>query len=203
MSLWIFLTLPLIGGIIGWATNWLAVRMIFRPRRPVRVLGLTFQGLLPRRRSDLAKSVAETVERDLISVEDVQRVVHDMVQGERVRTLLHERIDRLVAQQIEKLGPMVKMFVPGDLVATLKAKVEEEVLLFIENMSGELRQGISDRLDVHEMVRARIEGYDLDRLERIVNRIAAQELRHIEVLGGVLGVLIGLVEAGVLHLTGT
>lgn len=199
MSPWIFVTLPLIGGLIGWATNWVAVRMIFRPRRPVRLLGFTFQGLLPRRRSDLARSVADTVERDLISVDDVQQVVHGMVKGERVRALLHERVDRLVAQQIEKLGPMVKMFVPGDLVSSLKAKVEEEVILFIESMSGELRQGIAEQLDVHEMVRSRIEGYDLDRLEQIVNRIASQELRHIEVLGGVLGVLIGLVEAIVLR----
>ncbi|MGE3163540.1 MAG: DUF445 domain-containing protein [Planctomycetota bacterium] len=199
MSPWIFVTLPLIGGLIGWATNWVAVRMIFRPRRPVRLLGFAFQGLLPRRRSDLARSVADTVERDLISVDDVQQVVHGMVKGERVRALLHERVDRLVAQQIEKLGPMVKMFVPGDLVSSLKAKVEEEVILFIESMSGELRQGIAEQLDVHEMVRSRIEGYDLDRLEQIVNRIASQELRHIEVLGGVLGVLIGLVEAIVLR----
>lgn len=199
MNLWLFLALPVIGAAIGWCTNWLAVKMIFRPRKPVRVLGITFQGLLPRRRQDLARNVAETVERDLLSIDDVQRVVTHMVQGERVRQLLHERIDALIGEQLEKLGPMVKMFVSGELIDSLKEKVETEVLKFIENMSGEIRTGIAEKLDVHEMVRSRIEAYDMQHLEQIVNRIAARELRHIEVLGAFLGFGIGLAEATLIY----
>jgi len=67
-------------------------------------------------------------------------------------------------------------------------------------MGDELHRGLGEHLDIHAMVRERIEGFDLDRLEEIVHSIAKRELRHIEILGGFLGALIGLVQAGLLHL---
>ena len=77
----------------------------------------------------------------------------------------------------------------------MKQKIEDEVLKFVEGMSGEIKNGIAEHLDIHEMVKSRIEGFDMERLEEIVFRIAAKELKHIEILGGVLGFLVGLFEA--------
>ncbi|MFQ5655538.1 MAG: DUF445 domain-containing protein, partial [Planctomycetota bacterium] len=77
-----FILLPVIGALIGWCTNWLAVKMIFRPRRPRSMLGFRIEGLLPRRRSDLARSVARTVEQDLLSVDEIQDLVKKLAEGE-------------------------------------------------------------------------------------------------------------------------
>ncbi|MEM7166727.1 MAG: DUF445 family protein [Planctomycetota bacterium] len=191
----IYIVLPLIGALIGWCTNWLAVKMIFRPRVERSFLGIRVQGLLPKRRGALAENVAGTVERNFISVEDIQQVVTGMVKGEKVRALLHERIDALIAEQMQRFGTMVKMFISDDLIAQLKTKIEDEVLTFVEGMSGEIQNGIAEHLDIHELVKSRIESFDMQRLEDIVFKIAAKELRHIEVLGGVLGFVVGLVEA--------
>lgn len=195
---WTFLAFPAIGALIGWCTNWLAVKMIFRPRRARHILGLRVQGLLPRRQGDLAENVAQTVEKDLISVEVIQEAVQDLVQGERVRRLLHERIDSLIEEQLASFGPMMKMFVSADVVAKIKTKIEEEVLTFVGTLSRELHADLEQHLDIHGMVKSKIEGFDLDRLEGIVFRIAAKEFRHIEVLGGVLGFLVGTAQAGLL-----
>ena len=201
MSVWQMLIIfPLIGAVIGWCTNWLAVKMIFRPREPMRLPGLTLHGLLPRRRKELAQNVAETVERDLLSVDMIQNLVRKLVEGDEIRTLLQERIDTLVSEQMDQLGPMVRNFVPKDLVEKLKSRIETEILSFIGGMAETLHRGIESNLDIREMVRTRIEGFDLDRLEEIVFRIAAKELRHIEILGGILGFVVGLAEVGILQL---
>ncbi|MFQ5655055.1 MAG: DUF445 domain-containing protein, partial [Planctomycetota bacterium] len=146
-------------------------------------------------RSDLARSVARTVEQDLLSVDEIQDLVKKLAEGEGVRRLLHERVDLLINEQLGALGPMVKVLVSEELLRKIKARIEEEILRFIGGLSAELHGGIAERLDIHEMVRERIEGFDLMRLEEIVFRIAARELRHIEVLGGVLGFVVGIVEA--------
>lgn len=197
-SPWLLASFPFIGAAIGWCTNWLAVKMIFRPREPVSILGFKVQGLLPRRRADLARNVAETVERDLLSVETIQKLVKGLAEGDQVRSLLHSRLDDLISQQLEKLGPIVKKFISDDLVDKIKKRVEDEVLLFIAGMSEELHKGIEENLDIRDMVRSRIEGFDLVKLEEIVFRIAAKELRHIEILGAVLGFTVGLVQVLIL-----
>ena len=201
-STWVWLAFPLIGALIGWGTNWLAVKMIFRPHRPRYVLGIRLEGVIPRRRKELAQSVAETVERDLLSPEQIHDLVLSVVEGENVRALLHERIDKLIDEQVAKLGSIVQTFLPKDLVPKLKETLEAEVLQFLEGLSGEVRGEMSERLDIRAMVHERIEGFDVEQLEAIVLRIASKELRHIELLGAVLGGAIGVVQAGLVTLFG-
>ena len=68
---------PLVGAAIGWVTNFLAVKMLFRPRRPVRILGLTVQGLVPKRRRELAASIADTNQTHLVTGEELRAALSD------------------------------------------------------------------------------------------------------------------------------
>ena len=198
MSLTPWLLFPTVGAAIGYSTNWLAVKMLFRPRKPRRILGTEVQGVIPRRQSDLAASVARTVEEELLSKDDIQKLVTSIAESDRVRDLLHQRVDKLITDQLNSFGPLVRTFVSNDIIDSLKSKIEVEIMRFIGNMREELHHGLGEHLDIHEMVQQRIESFDLDRLEEIVFRIAKKELRHIEILGGVLGAAIGLVQAGLL-----
>ena len=58
--MWKYIATPLIGAVIGYVTNWIAVKMLFRPRKEVRVFGkrLPFTpGVIPRGQARLAKAV--------------------------------------------------------------------------------------------------------------------------------------------------
>jgi len=61
-----------VGGIIGYVTNWLAIKMLFRPLTEKRFLGMRIPftpGILPRERHALALSLGEVVSRDLLTEE--------------------------------------------------------------------------------------------------------------------------------------
>src|SRR5690606_33332956 len=66
---WVMWLSPFVGGAIGWFTNWLAIYMLFRPRRPWSIPFFRLQGLLPRRQRDLARSVGEVVQTQLMPVD--------------------------------------------------------------------------------------------------------------------------------------
>jgi uncharacterized membrane protein YheB (UPF0754 family) len=57
----------------GYGAAWLAVRMLFRPHKPVRLLGLTVwpQGMIPRHRERLAQTIGNAVGNELVSQETV------------------------------------------------------------------------------------------------------------------------------------
>ncbi|HIA27379.1 MAG TPA: DUF445 family protein [Planctomycetes bacterium] len=202
MEPWIWIVFPVVGGLIGYFTNWLAVKMLFRPRRPIRLLGWKLQGVVPRRQGDLARKVARTVEKDLISVDEIQALVRDLANSERVHNLLRERIDRQIAEQLERFGPIVAALLPDDFIDKMKARIEREVFDFVEGLGEELHGELGNHLDVESMVYKRIESFDVGRLERIVHEIARKELRHIEILGGILGAAIGLVQAAIVNYFG-
>ncbi len=61
-------TLPFIAAFIGWFTNYLAVKMLFHPRKPIRFLGMTIQGIFPKRQELFAQKLGVLVSKELISI---------------------------------------------------------------------------------------------------------------------------------------
>ncbi|MGE4633557.1 MAG: DUF445 family protein [Planctomycetota bacterium] len=191
---------PLVGALIGWATNWLAVKMLFRPHRPVGFGPLRFQGVVPRRQKDLAENIADTVQEELISPEDIAELVQKLATSDAIRAKLKQHIDTLIEDQLESFGTIVNAFIPDDLVDKIRTRIEQEVFSFVEELGENLHASMGEQLDLKQKVRDRILAFELDQMERLVLRVAKKELRHIEILGGVLGFIVGLVEAGLLQL---
>ena len=65
----LFLT-PFITATIGWFTNWLAIKMLFNPRKPVNLFFVKWQGLIPKRQQQLANESAEIIER-IVCIGDI------------------------------------------------------------------------------------------------------------------------------------
>ena len=62
-----FLVLVAIGGLIGYVTNRIAIKMLFRPVNPIKILFFEIQGVFPKRKDKIAVSLAETIEQELLS----------------------------------------------------------------------------------------------------------------------------------------
>ncbi len=91
-QLWIYIAPPILGGIIGYFTNDLAIKMLFRPYRAIRVGGrqLPFTpGLIPRNQQRLAKRVSDTIMGSLLTPEELQNLARRLLQLERMQAAIH------------------------------------------------------------------------------------------------------------------
>ncbi len=184
--------IPIIAALTGYLTNYVAVRMLFRPRAERRFLGFKLQGLVPRRRSEIARSVGETVEKHLVSHEDVKEALSHPDVHDRIKSLVDDRIADLVEHRLKTIHPMAKMFLKGETLLKARYMVITEVMRAIPPITEAMIEHLEERLDFKQLVIDKIESFDLDLFEDIVLRIASRELRAIELLGGVLGLFIGL-----------
>jgi uncharacterized membrane protein YheB (UPF0754 family) len=69
---------PIIGAVIGYFTNWLAVKMLFRPRKAVKIGKYTLPftpGIIPKRKPALAKAVGKAVGEQLFTRDDLEKAV--------------------------------------------------------------------------------------------------------------------------------
>jgi uncharacterized membrane protein YheB (UPF0754 family) len=69
---------PLIGALIGYFTNWLAVKMLFRPYYPKKIgkLKVPFTpGIIPKRKPALAKAVGKAVGEELLTKDDIAKAL--------------------------------------------------------------------------------------------------------------------------------
>lgn len=194
--------LPIIGALIGWLTNRLAVKMLFRPHRPRRILGLRIQGLVPRRQAELARRIAETVESRLLGHRDIE----EGLRHPRVRAEIERSIDVEVERFFtEKLGtnPVATMILQGDVAATIKKNIAEQLKKAFPALLDHLIEQLQDQIDLKAIVQRKVDAFDLGTLEGIVYTIASRELKLIEILGGVLGFVVGLGQVGLLLLSGS
>lgn len=203
---WLYaLTLPLIGALIGWLTNLLAVKLLFRPYQPIRLFGLplVIQGVLPKRRQELARSIGETVESELLTFEDLLKQVHNEEMTKRLSQVISDAVHEAVMVRTPGLIPgSVKKF----LADTLANMVEDRTPELVDWLVGEVSHTAREEIKIGRIVEDRMNSFPLEVLEQVIFRVASREIKHITVLGGVLGFLIGLLQVLLLflfRLTGT
>ncbi|MBO4897062.1 MAG: DUF445 family protein [Clostridia bacterium] len=71
-----YLSGPLIGSVIGYFTNYIAVKMLFRPHREIKLFGVRLPftpGLIPKRQGDMAKAVGNAISRNLFTSSDLSK----------------------------------------------------------------------------------------------------------------------------------
>ncbi len=135
-----------IAGLVGFATNWVAIKMLFHPR--VRFMGV--QGVVPRRRVELAASVAATMEEHLISADRMHRLLVDSgaVTGtletlaRRLPAMLEDPHARAAAQNEVRRGiPTGIESIPGEVRDTLKKKLRGNITALIGGATAGMTLG--------------------------------------------------------------
>lgn len=193
-DLWTWITLPAIGGLIGWSTNWIAVKMIFRPIRERRFLGIRVQGLIGRRQQELAKAIGRVVGDHLVEHKDIVRALNKLDFG----AVFGGVLERGLAPKVKELRslPLIGGFLTEDRVNDIRSSIVQGILAHKEEVLDEVERGLEKGLDVPRLVQEKVSTFAVEKLERLILDVASKELRAIEVLGGVLGVLIGLLQVG-------
>ncbi len=188
--------MPLLGGVIGYFTNYLAVRMIFRPIHPRRILGFQVQGLIGRRQGELATSIGRVVGGHLVQPEDLAQALSRMDLEKLLDGALASGLESKLAE-LRRL-PMVGALLTEERVADLRRSVVKSLVADREGIAKALESGLEQGLDVEGLVEEKVAGFPIQRLETMILEVASKELKTIEILGGVLGTVIGVLQVGVL-----
>lgn len=124
---------PLIAGFVGYYTNEIAIKMLFRPHKPKYLFGrqLPFTpGLIPKERKRVAASVGESISRNLMN-QDVLRtsLLSDEMQ-EKVGHAIDQYVESLRKETVS-LRVFLTRFLPSDEVGRLEQSVERELTLTV------------------------------------------------------------------------
>ena len=192
-----YIVIPIVTALIGWLTNVVAVKMLFHPRRPINLLIFKLHGVVPKRHDELARSVAGLIERELLSNEEIASHLEQLDIEDDVVELLDARLRTAIKKFADGI-PMASMFLNEAMIDKITAKLKEQVVEMLPELKGRLSANVSRTLDLRNLIEEKILSFSVRKLEGIVMHVATHELRSIEILGGVLGLLIGLAQVGIM-----
>ncbi len=186
--------MPFIGCFIGWLTNYIAIKLLFRPHKPLNVLGVKLQGLIPKRRKEIAASIARAIESELLSSKDIASTLGSIDWKDEVEQAVEEAVEHRLAKSKLKNIPLVGLL-SDNITYRVKYLITKDLLSQIEKKKDGLFKKVTDSMDVQGMLASKIDDLDFMRFESLLTEFIARELRHIEWLGGVMGFTIGLIQA--------
>ncbi len=183
---------PILGALIGYITNVVAVELLFHPKKPVNVLGFKIQGLVPARSRELTERFLDTLS-DVLTKEDfefvINRAVNRAVNESEVAAGLNYILSKPPLSNVrdfaEKMG-FEKVFSP--LSAAISRFLQDAI-------RDAVVRSIANNIDLKEFVIKKAEEISEEEIERLFKKFAKKELRFIEISGAILGFVIGVVQS--------
>ena len=189
-----FLTVS-VGALIGWFTNYLAIKLLFRPYKEINLLFFKIQGLIPKRKNEIIGNIAEVVEKELISISDITEKIQDAEIDEDV---IDGLLDKIIGEKLQKSilekNPLLKMIVNESMIEKIKSYFKKTILENKEEIVIEIMRIAEEKINIREIMTEKMHNFSLEEMERIILTVSKNELKHIEIIGGILGGIIAVFQ---------
>jgi len=186
--------IPFISAFIGWFTNWIAIKMLFHPKEPKKILGITFHGIFPKRQVQFAEKLGILVSKELISFSEIEEKVTDPKNIQKLMPIVEVKIDEFLRSRLSDAFPIISMFIGESTISQLKTVFMQELETLFPNMIKTYMKSLESSLDLEKIVTQKVSGFSSDKMEDILNQIMSKEFRFVEIIGAVLGFIIGLFQ---------
>ena len=186
------LILAVIGGLIGYITNVIAIKLIFRPINPIKIpiLNIEIIGMIPKRKTEIATNIAKVVEEQFISIDEITDNIITEQDKQHTIDYIKVRVKLILSEKMTLIPSTIRNLVQN----YVSEIIEDEIREGIDELSEEMIIKTKNRINIKEIIEDKINELDLYELETIILQIVKNELRHIEVLGLILGFFIGIVQ---------
>jgi len=215
-----YIITPLLGAFIGYITNWLAIKMLFRPFKEKRIFGYKIPftpGLIPREREKIAENISETIANHLLPEKKLLEMLDKSNYQDRIKARVKLIIDELVdlisddIKEVIKNGVSIgKINIKGIFIASAIEKAIDKITEKLkEKLKEDLYKKTSDKvilhieeeipimlsqIDIKKVVKETLLEIDIEYLEKIIIGFSEKQLKHITWTGAILGFMIGIIQ---------
>lgn len=196
MNFWL-LSIPFISAFIGWITNWVAIKMLFHPRNPVKFLGFTIHGIFPKRQKQFAEKLGKLVGQELLSFAEIEAQLTAGENLSKLSPIVEEHLEHFLRNKLAAEMPIISAFIGEKTIVKLKAVFLEEMNQLFPTLMKKYAQQLEEDLDLERIVTEKVINFSSDKLESLLYQIMSKEFRFVEIIGGVIGFLIGLLQVGI------
>ncbi|MEJ6468673.1 DUF445 family protein [Fusobacterium nucleatum] len=183
-----------ISATIGWITNWVAIKMLFRPHKEINFGLFKIQGLIPKRKAEIGSGIANIIQNELISVKDVISNIDREEFSKRLNSSIDRVLEKNLKGKVKEKFPVLQMFFSDRMAKDVSNTIKDIIMENQEKIFEIFSNYAEENIDFEIIISDKISNFSLDKLEEIVTLLAKKELKHIEVIGAILGGLIGVAQ---------
>ena len=198
LVVWVFAQpwwfLPVTGLLVGWATNWLALKMVFEPLEERRVLGVPWQGLFLRRQAEVARAYAKFFAGEILRAEVLIDAVLRGLASDQLFSLVHRHVARAVDEVAGPGRPVVQLVAGSDAYIALKQQVCDRIVGQIPLTARHVHDYADKALDIEATLRERLTALPAAEFERVLHPVFEEDEWLLIAVGAALGLVAGVLQ---------
>lgn len=195
--------MPVFGLITGWLTDWLALKMIFEPKRPRKYLGLvTWQGLFLRRRREIAGDYGALIAKEILTPHNVINSVLRGPLSDRLFSMVQREVQRVIDRQAGLARPFVVLAVGSTRYQETKRLVGDTIIARLPEAMAYVEHYAEDAMDIRNTLVAKMQELPEEEFEKLLRPAFQQDEWILIAVGAALGFCVGELQVLLVeHLT--
>ncbi|WP_039928815.1 DUF445 domain-containing protein [Leptospira yanagawae] len=195
-SHWIlFATIPFTYALIGWVTNWLALKMTFYP---IQFIGyppyLGWQGIIPRKANKIAQNFVEVITEKLLDVKEIAKKIDDATVEKKLSDALEPTIHKATIEFANSIDPELWNKIPKNLQIDIINKIKKESGVIIKKITREIQEDNHSKLDIKNLVFEKLTGENTKTIVDMFQSVGGPEFKFIERSGLYFGFILGFIQ---------
>lgn len=189
-----YLVTILLSTFTGWITTWIAIKMLFHPRYPINILGYKLQGIFPKNQRKIAEKLGQVVSTELLSFADIQQKITNTENLDKLKPEIEKHIDEFLNHKLKDVFPILSKFIGVKTTTQLKDAFMVELESMFPVLMKSYMEQLQTDINLEQIVIDKVSGFSSEKLEEILIAITKKEFQFLEVVGGVFGMFIGIVQ---------
>ena len=199
MLLWYLLpfsiVLPICGFLVGWATNWMALNLIFSPLNPIKIGGFSFQGLFLQRQDQVSEAFCKIVTEEILTVEKVLDAMLNGDARDRTRALIQKHFEQLVDDAIGIVKPFTQLALGLEAFAELKSDTGNKAIELSSTTLNDPVLNYERAQKVQALMATRMKQLPSEEFQELLRPCFKEDEIKLIIIGGILGTLAGSAQA--------
>ncbi|TQV76601.1 DUF445 family protein [Aliikangiella marina] len=186
--------LPLGGLIVGYATNWIAIKIIFEPKRPVKFLWMTIQGMFLKRQKEVSRVYSDIIEERLLSSKNITNAVLKGPGSDKLLELIELHVNDAIERYISIAQPYFALGVGTENYYKMKKMAIERLFKDSEKYLNYANQYATGALRVADDLCEKMEALTPEEFEGVLRPAYQQDEWKLILVGALLGMGAGFMQ---------
>ncbi|HNC01606.1 MAG TPA: DUF445 family protein [Leptospiraceae bacterium] len=186
------LIMPVFGLFTGWFTDWLALKMIFYPKKPTKYLGLvTWQGLFIKRRQEVAAEYGALIAQEILTPKNILKFILSGPLSDRLYEMVIRIIKKTIDSQVGLAKPLVIMTIGGQKYQDMKEKAAMKIIERLPETLKNIETYVGNALDIKNTIVSKMKQLTEEEFESVLRPAFQQDEWILITVGAILGFLVG------------
>ncbi|WP_018694019.1 DUF445 domain-containing protein [Algicola sagamiensis] len=204
MVLWYFYQawwlLPLGGLIVGYATNWIAIQIIFEPKRPKKLGPITIQGMFLKRQNEVSTIYSDIIEKKLINAENIVDTLLRGQGSDQLFEIIELHVNEAIDRYLNVTQPYVVLTIGSENYYTIKDNACKMLFEHAEKYLLYAYDYANDALNIGNDLRQKMQALEPEEFEGVLRPAYKQDEWKLIVVGAILGMCAGFMQLQLIYL---